>query len=83
MASITKTPRRKRINLMMDTVLLKKIDQVYSPGKRSDFVNEAVQEKLTLSNRRKAFVLMGMFQKKYQVKTTGEEIRKLKQYGRK
>ena len=74
---ITDTTRRKRINLMISEDLLDQLEEVVSSGERSDFVNEAVEEKLLRWSRRKAFELIEEFQKEHPVKMSDKQLLKM------
>ena len=67
---------------MVDEKVLSDLHEHCHSGDRSDFVNEAVQEKLILTKRKKAFELMEEFRKKHKIRMTTAQIIKAKNYGR-
>ena len=74
---------RKKINFMVKIHLIDKLNFVVPAGKRSDFVNDALQRALEDEGRRRAIEAMDKLRKKMQWKISDEEIRKLREYGRK
>lgn len=72
----TATPSRKRINLMIDIEHLEKLEELIPSGNRSNFVNEAIEEKFRRWGRRKALELMNLSIKKERHIHTTKEILK-------
>lgn len=68
---------------MVDEEVLSELHKHCDAGDRSNFVNEAVYEKLVLAKRKKAFELMEEFKKKHNIHMTTAQIIKAKNYGRK
>jgi len=73
---------RQKVNFMLDKHIIVQINELVPAGKRSDFVNEALQDRLTGFARRKAFEDMRKMAKKTGFRMTTDEILKLKNYGR-
>ncbi|QQR54329.1 hypothetical protein IPG41_03940 [Candidatus Peregrinibacteria bacterium] len=69
--------RRKRINCMMDSDLLDRLGELIPPGERSDFVNEAVEEKLLRWGRQKAFEELEKFKAKHPLKMSNKQMLKM------
>lgn len=76
------TTDRKKVNYMIDRDVFNKIEQYVPAGKRSDFVNEALNEAIIQYGRRKASEEMDKLRKKAKISMTTEEFIKLKNYGR-
>lgn len=69
---------RKKVNYMMKNELLEKIEQFIPAGERSDFINEAVEEKIKDFMQKKAFEFFDEFQKKQKKSFSGKGRRKSK-----
>lgn len=70
------TLQRKRVNLMIDIENLEKLEEMIPSGNRSDFVNEAIEEKFRRWGRRKALELMNLSIKNEKHIHTTKEILK-------
>lgn len=66
--------KRKRINFMIDQNLVEEMTSLIPSGERSDFVNEALENALTIWSRKKAFELIDEANKTHPLKTSTEEI---------
>ena len=73
----TAVAQRKRVNFMINTKLLEELAGMVHAGERSDFVNEALEEKIVNWGRRKALELMNESIKKEKKFHTTEEILKV------
>lgn len=73
----TATSQRKRANFMIDTPLLEQMEILIPAGERSDFVNEALEEKMIDLSRTKALARMEESIKKQKKVHTTEEILKI------
>ncbi len=74
---------RKKVNFMINQQILIKLEDAVPSGKRSDFVNQALEEALIHYSRKKAIEGMDILGKKIKLKITDKEIKKLRNYGRK
>lgn len=63
--------------------ILTELEGFVDSGKRSDFVNAALEKAISLLKREIAFKEMDKLKKELNLKMTTEEIIKLKNYGRK
>ena len=70
------TAQRKRINFMINISLVDKLNTI-PLGERSDFVNEAIEEKFTNWSRRKAIENLNESIKKEKKVHTTKEILKI------
>lgn len=68
---------------MIDTEILKQFNEQCAAGDRSDYVNNLLEEAVTLAKRKKAFELCDAFVKKHRIKMSTADIIKAKNYGRK
>ncbi len=68
---------RKRTNLMINVALLEQMDLLLPAGERSDFVNEALEEKLIDLSRLKALARMNESIKKQKKVHSTKEILKI------
>jgi hypothetical protein len=78
----TRTKDAKKTNFMIKTALLEKMEMLIPSGKRSEFVNRALNRELMLFAREKAAKEMDAFAGKQKIKLTNKELMELKQYGR-
>lgn len=62
---------------MMNSDVLEQLAGVIPPGERSDFINEAVEEKLLRWSRQKAFELIEEFKKENPVKMSDKQMLKM------
>lgn len=67
---------------MVKTVLLKQLDATVPSGKRSDFINLALEEALIQFSREKAVKSMDTFAERHKITLKDGELIKLKNYGR-
>lgn len=75
---------RKRVNFMIDLTLLEEMEGLVPAGDRSNFVNAALEEKLTEWSRAKAFELIEAFKQTHRhKKMTDEQLLKDIHHGRK
>ena len=77
-----KKEERKKTNFMVSKSLLVEIKQYVPEGQRSDFVNEALEEAVSLFKRKKACEEMEKLRQEMGVTMPTEEFIKLKNYGR-
>lgn len=77
-----KPVKRKKVNFMISEDILIKFYQWVPVGKRSDFVNEAINEVLKGKAMREASEFMDKFREEHRLKMTDAEIRKARNYGR-
>lgn len=78
----TTTTPRKRVNFMISLTLLEELEQVMPAGDRSNFVNEALEEKLIDFSRKKAFEQMEKSLKKQKKVHQNKDILKMIHEGR-
>lgn len=72
----TSTSQRKRTNFMINLPLLEQMEILIPSGERSDFVNEALEEKMIDLSRAKALERMeDSIKKQKKVHTTKEILR--------
>lgn len=76
------TITKKRVNFTIDISLLNELNQLVAEGERSEFINSALEEKLTDYGRRKAAVMMEAAKKKLKLKVSTDQILKEIRYGR-
>ena len=70
--------QRKRINLMIDIDNIEKLEELIPSGSRSNFVNEAIEDKFRRWGRRKALDLMNLsIKKETHIHTTKEILKTL------
>ena len=77
-----KAKKRKKTNFMIGHDILVEISKWIPAGERSNFVNGALEAALLRYRREKAFQAMDALREKAKIKTTDEEIIRLKNYGR-
>lgn len=73
---------RKKLNFMLDNNIVIKLMAWIPAGKRSEFVNGAIDNAIKDYLRREATEYMDAFRKKFKWRMTDEEIRKAREYGR-
>lgn len=73
----TATSQRKRANFMINVPLLEQMETLIPTGERSDFVNEALEEKMIDLSRTKALARMEESIKKQKKVHTTKEILKI------
>ncbi len=73
---------RKRVNFMIDHSLWEQLNDLVPAGKRSDFVNEMLDDALKQVARKIAFEKMGKFAKKEGKKLSTEDFLKTRNDGR-
>lgn len=78
-----KKSKSKKVNFMIRHEILAELEGFVDNGKRSDFVNAALEKAISLLKREIAFKEMDKLKKELNLKMTTEEIIKLKNYGRK
>lgn len=76
------TITKKRANFTIDIEVLEALNSLVKDGDRSEFVNEALQEKITDYGRRKAFKAILEAKKKPGKAYSTEEILKIIHEGR-
>ena len=74
---------RKKVNFMVDKAILVKLESLIPAGKRSDFVNESLEWSLSKEKKKIAGEGMRRLAKKINLSMSMNEIRKLRDYGRK
>lgn len=79
---MAQTKNRKKVNFMIDKNILVRIEELLPAGKRSDFVNEALNESIIQYGRKKASEAMDEWASRNKLRLTTAEIIKLKNYGR-
>ncbi len=79
---MTQTKTRKKMNFMINEELIIKLDQAIPAGKRSDFINQALDRALLIKGQEKAINNMDKLRKKLSLKISKEELKTLKNYGR-
>lgn len=79
-----KAGARKRVNFMVSMSVLGQMENLIPAGKRSDFVNEAVEKALIQFGRQKAFEEGDRLKKELNLEIgSDEELLKRIRYGRK
>lgn len=73
---------RKKLNFMLDNNMVIKLMTWIPSGKRSEFVNGAIDQSLTHYVRGMAIESMDKLRKKTKLRMTDKEIRKARKYGR-
>lgn len=73
---------RKRTNFMINVQILGQIEKIVPQRKRSDFVNQALEEAINSCLRKKAVESMDVLAKQNDLRMSTEEFVKLKNYGR-
>lgn len=66
--------KRKRVNFMIDQNLVEEMASLIPSGERSDFVNEALENALTIWSRKKAFELIDEAKKRDTKSYTTDQI---------
>ena len=66
--------KRKKVNFMVDEEIIERLEQLIPSGERSDFMNEAMNEKLKQFGRDKAFKFFEEFRKKQKKAWSTDEI---------
>lgn len=79
---MAKKTGRKKCNFMIDEKIIVRFYQLIPSGKRSDFVNEVIDNGLVHYSRGKAIEAMEHFRKRNRWHLTDEEIRQARAYGR-
>lgn len=80
---MAKTSNAKKINVMIHYQVLTDLKTLLPPGKRSGFINDAVEKQIALLKRKIACDNIDKLREKLNVYATTEEIIKLRDYGRK
>ena len=80
---MTKAKTRKKMNFMINKELIPKLEEVIPSGKRSDFINQALEKALKIKGQEIAISNMTDLKKKLNLKISAKELRELKNYGRK
>ena len=75
--------KRKKVNFMIDIDILEQLEKFIPAGKRSDFINEKMQEIVREFTKRTALDYLDQFKKKKKIKESTQEIIKAIRYGRK
>lgn len=68
MARKLATPKRKKMNFMIDVGLAAQLEESCPAGERSDFVNEAIAGAVQKQNGKKAIEMIEQLQKKYDLR---------------
>ncbi len=79
---MSSTITKKRVNFTIDIKVLDSLNSLVADGDRSDFVNEALQEKITDYGRRKAVEAILEAKKKPGKAYSTDEILKIIHEGR-
>lgn len=74
---------RKKVNFMVDKQLLLELERLVPAGKRSDFVNDSLDCFLSKEKKKIAGEGMRKLAKKMKLNMSMDEVRNLKDYGRK
>ena len=79
---MSSTITKKRVNFTIDIKVLDSLNSLVADGDRSDFVNEALQEKITDYGRRKAFEAILESKKSDKIAFSDAQILKIIHEGR-
>lgn len=66
--------KRRKVNFMVDEVILERLEALVPSGERSDFVNNAVEEAIKSYGRNKAFEFLEKFKKSQKTTWSSEKI---------
>lgn len=77
-----KTEERKKVNFMVNKQILLRMDQLIPERKKSDFVNEVLEEAIKDFGRKKASDGMDALARAHKMRMSTEEFVRLKNYGR-
>jgi hypothetical protein len=80
---MAKTLNRKKVNFMVDVTILGSLEELVPAGSRSDFINESLSRAILRFKKGKAVEGIRKLATKSKLKLSSEEIRKLRNYGRK
>lgn len=74
--------KRKKMNFMLGEHIITELQMWIPSGKRSDFVNGALEIAIRHYKREQAFKMMDELREKMKIKMSTKEMIKLKNYGR-